>query len=98
MPKYKVFSGTSSDSLWNGEAKNHEEAWQAYRKYSGSYEYSLFEYVIDYTYDGKSQDLNIYITECTEMDNKKEDHEIFEEIKDKSRINTTQYRKTANSR
>ncbi|CNE87738.1 TPA: hypothetical protein ACPZMO_000619 [Yersinia enterocolitica] len=98
MPKYKVFCEPSPHSLWNGEAENSEKAWEAYLKFSDRYKYSGFAYVIDYTYDEKSQDLNIYITECTEKDNEKEDYEIFEEIKNKNRINTTQYRKTANSR
>ncbi|MDA5534294.1 hypothetical protein HB976_04485 [Yersinia mollaretii] len=74
MPKYKVFSEPSSHSLWDGEAKNHEQAIKDYIAFSGKFK-KCIPIICDPKKPKKEGGLKFYVLEDKESN--EEDYQII---------------------
>lgn len=82
MPKYKVFSEPNPNSLWDGEAKNHEQAINDYLNFSGKFK-ECIPIICDPKKPKKEGSLKFYVLE--DKKSNKEEYEIFLDARENSR-------------
>ncbi|EKN4007938.1 TPA: hypothetical protein ACRFDF_001462 [Yersinia enterocolitica] len=81
MPKYKVFSEPNPNSLWDGEAKNHEQAINDYLNFSGKFK-ECIPIICDPKKPKKEGGLKFYVLE--DKKSNKEEYEIFLDAREDS--------------